>query len=79
MSVGSRRVAAARRAKSRLARLFQACDWFLGVGIVPDAKHGIGLRIDVRPSAEVDGAALPDQFEGLPVSVARIERREPRG
>ncbi|MEO7868639.1 MAG: hypothetical protein ABIU54_13445 [Candidatus Eisenbacteria bacterium] len=78
MSIGSRRVAAARRAKARLALLFQACDWFLGVGIVPHGKCGIGLRIDVRASADVDGAALPELFEGLPVSVVRIEQREPR-
>lgn len=78
MSVGSRRVAAARRAKSRLSRLFETCEWFLGVGIVPDPKRGIGLRIDVRASAEADRAALPEMFEGLPVSVVRIEKREPR-
>jgi hypothetical protein len=78
MSVASRRVAAARRAKSRLARLFEACDWFLGVGIVPDRRSGVSLRIDVAPSPELDLAALPERFEGLPVQVVRIARRVPR-
>ena len=43
MTVTSRRVAAARRAKSRLAQLFASCEWFLGVGIVPE---GFGLLSD---------------------------------
>jgi len=78
MSVDSRRVAAARRAKTRLARLFETCDWFLGVGIVPEARQGLSLRIDVRADAEVDRAGLPERFEGLPVRVVRIVGRSPR-
>ncbi len=78
MTVTSRRVAAARRAKSRLARVFASCDWFLGVGIVPEGAHGVSLRLDVAAGAEVDPAGLPEQFEGLPVRVVRITGRSPR-
>ncbi len=78
MSVASRRVAAARRAKSRLAQLFAGCDWVIGVGIVPDARRGLSLRVDVRPGPESERAALPELFEGMPVHVVRIESREPR-
>jgi len=78
MTVTSRRVAAARRAKSRLTQLFASCEWFLGVGIVPEGTRGVGLRVDVAAGAEVDPAGLPQEFEGLPVRVVRIAGRSPR-
>lgn len=78
MTVNSRRVAAARRAKSRLARLFEAREWFLGVGIVPEGPRGLGLRLDVAVGADLDAAALPEQFDGLPVHVVRVASRTPR-
>lgn len=78
MTVTSRRVAAARRAKSRLAQLFASAEWFLGVGIVPEGARGVSLRVDVAASAGVEPAGLPEEFEGLPVRVVRIAGRSPR-
>ncbi len=78
MTVTSRRVAAARRAKTRLAQLFASCEWFLGVGIVPEGARGVSLRVDVAAGAWADSAELPEEFEGLPVEVVRIAGRFPR-
>lgn len=78
MSVTSRRIAAARRAKSRLARLLAACDWVVGVGIVPEARGDLGLRVDVSPEAGDEVAGLPEEFEGMPVRVVPVLERRPR-
>jgi len=64
------------RAKNQLRAALRDRPWYRGIAVVPRGR-GLVLRLNVSP--EADDSELPQEFQGIPVEIVRIEGYERRG
>jgi hypothetical protein len=65
----------AERVAVNIGRWLGSPDWFLGVGIEPDAGEGYTLSVRVRRGLAVH---LPERFDGVKVCVVERDIAEAR-
>ena len=64
------------RAKNQLRAALHDRPWYRGVAVVPRGRDLV-LRLNVSP--EADDSELPQEFQGIPVEIVRLDGYERRG
>ncbi len=70
--------AAASRAKTKLLEALRSRSWFRGVGVVRTEDGTLALRVNVDPAASRGDLDIPDEVDGVPVTILRTRGYGPR-